>query len=99
MLESHWYNGWIPAFAGMTVYMHQDEKIIEHGKVTMALQFKGNGKLIVIWLVVTLVLMVAGGAVTGAIAPGSWPGYVVSGIGAGCTIWLIQRLSRHPGTR
>lgn len=65
----------------------------------MAMQIKDNGKLIALWLVVTVALSMLGGSVTGALVGGSWPGYVVSGIGTGCVIWLIQRLSGAPGTR
>ena len=64
----------------------------------MALKIKGNGKLIAIWLIVTVVLAMIGGAVTGAFVGGAWPGYVVSGIGTACVIWLIQRLSASPKT-
>ena len=60
----------------------------------MALQIKGNGKLMAIWLVVTIILACIGGAATGALVGGAWPGRVVGIIGAACSVWLVTRLSK-----
>jgi hypothetical protein len=59
----------------------------------MALNIKGNGRLIALWLVATLVLAMIGGSVTGALVGGPYPGYVVGAICAGSAMGLWTKLS------
>ncbi len=63
----------------------------------MTMKIKGNGRLIAIWFVVAVILAMAGGAITGALEPGVWPGRVVAGIATGCVVWLFNRLSATSG--
>lgn len=59
----------------------------------MSFCIRGNGRFLAVWLAVTVALCFIGGAVTGVLAGGAWPGRVVGMIGAVSAVWLIIRLS------
>jgi hypothetical protein len=62
----------------------------------MAISIKGKGKAFAISLVVTALLMMAGGSLSAVFIGGNGPGYVAMVIGGCYGVWFYKYFNKEP---